>query len=290
MSVFFAHMPWANDNPIMRKLFALIGIAGVPIFLFISGYLNYGKDLRIKKKLRTIGLPVLIFGSLSYLFSTLVFGVNVKFNFFIDWVLYIIGSRSIYYFVSILFCCFILSKIANIWLLILLSVLSITLGHDWIPHNDVFTRYLNPFNFILYFELGTVARKYNWKLNNITHSIVFGLVLCIVSWFLFDKSTPTYFSVYCIIFFIGSFLLCDGLLHFFKSNHLVYIGHISFVIYLIHIPFAGFINARLQNYCVWEYLKVFVAFVIVVSLVRIIDYLTNKFERLRRFRPLLGYR
>ena len=121
MSVFFAHMPWTNDNPTMRKLFALIGIAGVPIFFFISGYLNYGKDLLIKKKFRTIVLPVLIFGSLSYLFSTLIFGVNIKFNYFIDWALYIVGSGSIYYFVTILFCCFVLSKFVNVWLLILLS-------------------------------------------------------------------------------------------------------------------------------------------------------------------------
>lgn len=289
ISVFFAHMPWTNDNPVMRKLFALIGIAGVPIFLFISGYLNYGKDLSIKKKIRTIALPVLIFGSLSYLISTLALGVNIKFNFFIDWLLYLVGSKSIYYFISILFCCFVLSRFVNTWVLISLSILSISFGHDLIPHNEVFTRYLNPFNFILYYELGFIARKYNWQINNITLSIGSGLVLCFASWFLFGKSMPTYFSAYCIIFSIGCFLIFDSILHLLDSNFLVYVGQISFVIYLTHISIAGYINARLQSF--WgEHLKIVVAFTIVLSIVWFFDYMTSKIELLRRYRPILGYR
>lgn len=290
LSVFFAHMPCNDTYPVMSKLYALIGIAGVPFFLFLSGYLNYGKSFNITKKVRTIMIPVIVLGGLSFLLSVFALGVTLRYGFVVDMILYLLGSRSIFYFVTILLFCFIASYFCNTWILIGLSILSITIGHDYIPHNDVFTRYLNPFNFIIYFELGYVARQYNLKICNPWIAILTGIALSVASWFLFSDTRPSYFSIYCLLFFIGAFLIIDGILHITMSGFGVYVGKISFVIYLTHISFASYINSQLQTYSWGCYIKVIIAFSVVLILVYFLDTITQQNTFLQSLRSFIGFR
>lgn len=52
-TVFFAHMPWHDPNSIMYTVYQYMGIIGVPIFLYLSGYLaaGGGKDIHTTGKI-----------------------------------------------------------------------------------------------------------------------------------------------------------------------------------------------------------------------------------------------
>lgn len=287
-TVFFAHMPWNGEDPFMRKFYAMVGIAGVPIFLFLSGYLNYGKSFKWKYRGKKLIIPVLIWGSVAFIFGkTLNSDIKSLDRFIIDWILYLIGSRSVYYFVTVLFCCMFFSNYFNRWILMTLSIISIYLSYDIIPHNDIFTRYLNPFNFLIYYQLGLIAREYDWKFLNFFYEITIGISLCIATWFCM-VGVPSYFSLYCIINAVGTFLIIDGLVHVASCRFVIYIGKISFVIYLMHISIASFFNARLHNNL--EFVKVLFAFLCVICIVYILDNITNKVNRLKKFRSSIGFK
>lgn len=287
-TVFFAYMPWLDNNLVMIKLFSLIGITGVPIFLFLSGYLSYGKQPKWKSKFNRLFIPVLFWGTISFIFSKIIkHEIFLSEKFIIDWMLYLLGSRSIYYFITVLICCIILFNNFNKWVLIIISFISIICGDTFIFHNEYFTRYLNPFNFLFYFQIGSLVREYEFQFDNALIEFSLGLCFCLSSWFLFDQ-TPSYFSIYCITNAVGAFLLLDSLLHFISYRILIYLGKISFVIYLMHISLASYLNSRLQGE--FQYLKVFFAFAIVSLFVFTLDIITRNISCLKRYRSILGFR
>lgn len=67
--VCFAHMPWRGLNEGMHKIFALLGIIGVPVFMFLSGYLDFGSKTPLPKRLKTLFMPVLIWASATFFVS-----------------------------------------------------------------------------------------------------------------------------------------------------------------------------------------------------------------------------
>ena len=302
--VCFAHMPWRGQNEGMHKIFALLGIIGVPVFMFLSGYLDFGSKTPLPKRFKTLFMPVLIWASATF-FVSCVFCwkqrlANVAhidnygeflgggISLIIRWICYCAGSRSVYYFVTVLALCMILSRYINKWMLVVLSICSIALSWDYLPHNDIFTRYLNPFNFLLYFQLGRLAREYEWVPLSPRWALPIGILICVVCGILWHTNEPSYFSLWCIPFSVGAFMVVDSLLQLFLWQGLVYIGKLSFVIYLSHIQIVGAINARMSGY--WEYFKVPIAFSVALFFVWILYKFVNHIVKHDSIKVYLGFR
>lgn len=71
-TVFYAHMPWAGNNPAMHKLYCLIGITGVPTFLFLSGYLGLGSTSPLSSRMKKLCIPLIIWASITFVVSCLI--------------------------------------------------------------------------------------------------------------------------------------------------------------------------------------------------------------------------
>lgn len=288
-TVFFAHMPWAGNNSVMHKTYCLLGIIGVPSFLFLSGYLSAGSKSSLPNRIKKLCIPLFIWASLTFVVSCFISkeiggGILLLIN-YIRWTL---GSGSIYYFVPLLLVCMALSKYVNSYLLIILSIISITLSWDFIPHNRILTRYLNPFNFILYFELGKIAREQKWQINNKMISAIGSLSILIIVGVLWPSFEPCYFSILCIPFVIAAFMFIDTILRLFSLRFMIPIGKYSFVIYLCHILIAGVINGRLHGWM--EYIKVPVAFIITCIFVFALKLSIDKVFSNEKVSVWLGYR
>lgn len=289
-SVFFAHMPWSIENPIMHKIYCLIGICGVPIFLFVSGFLFVRSHTSLYKKVVKLCVPLLIWSTLSFAVSCFL-NKNVMYGSFplaFNYLRWILGSGSVYYFVPLLLICMLLSQYFNKYLLMFVSCVSIALSWDYVPHNEIFTRYLNPFNFIIYFELGKLVREKGWKTNNNFAVAICSLIVLVTIGFLWDSLDPCYFSICCIPFVIAAFLLVNSSIAMFPVKQLIPIGKYSFVIYLSHIHIAGLINSRMHGWL--EFFKVPLAFVVVCFLVVLLHIFLNKTDRDKRFLSWFGFR
>lgn len=69
-TIFFAHMPWAGNNPVMHKIFCLLGIIGVPSFLFLSGYLSADSKSSLLIKIKRLCVPLLIWATITFVMSS----------------------------------------------------------------------------------------------------------------------------------------------------------------------------------------------------------------------------
>lgn len=182
----------------------------------------------------------------------------------------------------------VLSKYCNNYLLIVLSIISIALSWSYIPHNEIITRYLNPFNFVLYFELGKIAREKNMQIkNNIATALGSLLVLTMIGIF-WPSSEPSYFSILCIPFVIAVFIFMDSCLRLFPLRFFVPVGKYSFVIYLCHIQLAGIVNGRLHGWL--ELVKVPIAFMITCVFVISIKIVLERINKDGKCLEWLGYR
>lgn len=290
-TVFFAHMPWSDSESVMYIVFNYIGIMGVPIFLYLSGYLDYGSKRTIFYKIKWIFFPLLVYGSLTYCISLLIHYKDLSSSFYllvINYLKWIFGCGSIYYFVPVLIVCTILGRYINNYVLIVLSAVSIYLSLDYIPHNDIITRYLNPFNFLIYYSLGRISRKTRKSQIDICKKNVIGaisvFVVSIVTW----DSTPTYFDLHCVFFSMSAYIILMGFLGSLSDlSFLVYIGKLSFVIYLIHIQIAGFLNTRMGGV---EYIKIPVAFFVTVCFVAMLNYLISHNSKTYSYMRFLGFK
>lgn len=275
-TVFFAHMPWHDPNSIMYTVYQYMGIIGVPIFLYLSGYLAAGGAKTFIQQVKYIVVPTLIYGSLTFVISFVITDKphTPSMTILGDYIRWIVGSGSIYYFITVLLFCHASSKIINDWILVAISILSIFLSWNYLPHNEIFTRYLNPFNFIIYYSLGRIARKYDF--NPIGKYYIACSIIALISIIVLWKDNHTYFNLYCIPFSAASFILLYNIVYFYNNAFLIKIGKISFVIYLIHIQIAGIINSLFTKFRL-EHIKVFVAFFTVCAIVFILQKIINAF-------------
>lgn len=179
LSVVSAHVAYdtveIRTRQIAINLLSIFGTVGVILFLLLSGYLFISKDERAavfwKKKLIRL-VPVWVFCStLVYLRCfqlynvknwTLWYNENIKMFSFEEYLRFILGCNSLYYFMPILFCCFFVFRIVrknDLMLVLTTAVLLIMLlfrvGSEWFP-----SRYLNPFGWLGYFGIGCCYRKF----------------------------------------------------------------------------------------------------------------------------------
>ena len=288
-TVFFAHMPGhaIGDSSWMVKSFNVIGMIGVPLFMLLSGFFYKGRQSSILKSIKRLFVPLIIWGTVCYILHIIKTPTETP---FVDWAKFVGGSKSIFYFVPMLFCCMLLSRWINNWLLLIIGLISQTLTSytDIFPYNDVWTLMLNPLNFIPYFVLGRLFRQYQ-VLNYYCRwwSVISAFILAAFLSF----TEPQYHYPYTFIFTISSFFFIYYAFSLFISNNLISIGKISFVLYLSHIQIAGAIQALFTP--LWgtyiEPLKVLVAFLLASVFCFAIKYVLNKLS-LEVIEEYLGYR
>lgn len=288
-TVFFAHMPYSGVNESINYIFNLLGIIGVPTFMTISGFLDYGSKFKLFKIIQNLFIPLIVLGGSMYVLSH----YNSQLNFSelcIDLVRWLYGCGSWLYFVPVLFWCKIISRPKNCiyqYVLIITSVLSIVLtSHHMIIYNDFFTPYTNPFNFLIYFQIGRLIRKY--KLNILDNRFIFGALIIMILTLIYWKDLPSYFSIFAIPFSLAVYVILYKIASIMRKGESV--GRLSYVIYLIHLVPVSIINRYGLKYigAEFDFFKVPIAFAIILLVAWLgkvcLKQLNNKLL------PYFGYR
>lgn len=297
-TIFFAHMPVSQLTLDMGegynwlvRLYDFLGIAGVPTFFFLSGYLY--KKSSLLRRAQFLFIPLIILGSVTFTIHCLNHHLPLDFGSLFLW---LIGSNCYLYFVPVLFWITLLYHICpKDWLWVGLGIASVLLSHyKLIPYTPTITVYMNPLNFIIYFAVGHLVRQHN--LWNLIHNpvLLIGSILILSGSYIARVFTPVSYFHFWAIFVSFSFIVLFVYLTNFMTKirpGLIAWGECTYVIYLIHMPIAGAINTILTPFLSgpFEFLKVVIAFLVVSGVV----LLGRKTLDFIKFKPLsvsLGYR
>lgn len=296
LSIFFAHMPILESNVNyfwLERAFSLLGMFGVPVFFFLSGFLF--KKGNVIYRTKWLLIPLVIWGTLTYSFHCIPSAVDFNIKGLLLW---ICGSNCYLYFVSVLISIILLFNVSYypiFWFLV--GVLSVFLtDYHYIPYTQDWTPYLNPFNFISYFSFGILSRNFDcvWKLicNRV---LVIPLIIILVVFYTYTPvckefwyfNLPSFFL--CIVFIV---LSCNIIINLSdQSCKVIAIGKISFVIYLSHMQIATTLNKFLPRIFsgYLEPVKVIVAFIIATICVIILDRVI-RMMKIDKIRPYIGFR
>lgn len=289
------------SNPILSKIGALLGTIGVPIFFICSGYFFKRIDkASLKKKCNSIILPWIIWGSFSYSLSVYLSSGGLSFY---EWFLYLIGHGTWLYYVPvylliILFYSILPARLGGIDIVVIFTSLSSNIlsyigvfdfAHDYI------TLYQNPLNFILFFAVGRLVRRYNNS--SIIRVKVFMLILImiiamlLVYCFIIVDLKAVYTNPYSILFELLSIIIISVFLSQFKFRHLLqYLGKNSYIIYFLHMQVGiGIVNALFLALNIKQDILIFVMKPMsVVLLTMMIAFILTKFIDLLKLSIIKG--
>lgn len=279
-SIVFAHVGAITNNSILNKIFTFIlssiGTVGVGVFFLISGYLY----LKTKKaflqfcqsRIKIIIIPWIFCGTLDFLYIAFRKGGLNFYNWFIS-----ITVHSHLYYLTILIIFYLLfwkfkNNLAFLLSFTVLSVISITLtGLNLIPIYP----YINPFNWAIYFIIGLLMKRYSLLEKTVMLCkkwilVIAGTYLIILNLYLINGISVTYWKYAAIIaelvaitFVFGTSCYC---LYLKKVKWIVYLGKMSFSIYLLHMPFAGIFTNLCNKFNLW-YLSLLIPFIVIISTV-----------------------
>lgn len=243
-TIFFAHLPYNGEIVAINYLFNYLGIVGVPAFLMLSGFFEYTSRSSWKSRSAGLFIPLLIWGTIGYI-PNLIFGNQSFADSIIGYLKWIYGCGSWLYFVPVLFWCRLIASSGRAWIDIILmcvSVASIMMSSlGLIGYNEYFTPYTNPFNFLIYFQIGLYVRKLdlNYRTKYLGWISVLILGVVVLCW----KTVPSYFSIWCIPFSLSAIILLYHFSRVIKVGETV--GRMSYVIYLAHMVPMGIIARRI---------------------------------------------
>ena len=299
--IFFAHMPVDLKNgfigyDILDYFFQLAGMSGVPIFLFLSGYL-YKQRFSYRSKVKSLVIPLLVWGSIVWTSLYLIDYISIRSRFvFEDYITWIFGCGSYMYFVWILLLNMIICRYFPLTLITILSFISIILTElNVIPYNEYFTKYLNPLNFSVYFIIGIIFRKMSFlekkDFSNIAVVILLLLLIVLIGLNIYVNNRFTYFNIISALISIITIIIASRYILCFDSKVLIRLGHYSFIIYLIHMPLANKLNSifKVVNFWPIEFIKIILAITITFFIVLLCDKILTVF-RWTKLKSALGFR
>lgn len=279
-----------SGNDFMPYLFNIMGLVGVPIFLMLAGYFEYCSKTSLSKKVNRTLIPLMIWGTLTFLLHIFKTQEEAHLK---DYLMWIYGCGSWLYFVPVLLWCQIMLRLLDKdWIWILVGFVSTSLSvFDIIPYNFVFTPYVNPFNFIIYFCAGRLIRKYHFIDFISDKPLVWTAVSILVMTLFLIITEPLYWTPWTWVFSVALFCFLYLLFNKCTPNWLIQIGMMSYVIYLCHMQIAGFIHFSFSF--LWgtplEIVKVFVAFAMVCLFCYFLKFVLKRFGFVKLIN-LLGFR
>ncbi len=252
ISVAYAHS-LSFSNEILQRIAATIGIIGVPIFLFCSGFYHKHLPWRIfTEKLTTgIALPWLIWGTLAFGLSHLLGAVDFRLSSFLA---FIVGHGTWLYYIPVYLLIRILFNIGN-WgnnFVFLLTMIVVTLASVMVSFTpprylavvgEYLTPWQNPLNWVGYFSLGILFKKYDLlftikRLNKGWHFVVFTIFALSVLGLIYTDLKVNYWNPFGVIMNFAIIALIPFLTGLHKSGMMVILGRYSYLIYLLHMQIA----------------------------------------------------
>ena len=286
----------SNISVLIKNFLTVYSLIGVPGFFLISGYLFVGKKYSLNdfftKKIKNIIMPWIFCGLLIY-FITNFPSYNFKKGF-----LFVIGYNSYLYYLTNLIFFFILFFVVkdNLILLLLSIILNIiSLYFFQKGYQYVLSESLNPFNFIGYFAVGGILKKFNIlnkiKLTSLLWKfviILFGLIFFVIG---YVTKMTSYYSIYSFAFSILIVLGLYTFSSFIKFNFFGKIGNNSFSIYLLHMPVVSFFKKIITrlNSSMYILIPFFVIFLFFLFF-ELLDKIENKIPFLKKIKILIGMR
>ncbi|MDF2540687.1 MAG: hypothetical protein K0S47_405 [Herbinix sp.] len=295
ISIVAAHVALINDtyNNIeftISYLLHSIGAVGVGVFFLLSGYLYYSTKKTflkfIKGKVTSLLIPWIFCGTLLFFYVALRKGGLTLSQWFTTLTVY-----SHLYYLSILTIFYLvfwkLRKHTSLLLVLMfLSVLSIYYtGLDQISLYP----YINPFNWAVYFILGFLIRQ-----KNSLHYIV---SYCRERLFLFTYLYGAIFLYYLnhgiyitywkyaafpveILAMAVVFGTASAIVESPHREMFVYLGQVSFPVYLLHTPFAGIITNICNRYDLWL-ITLFRPVLVIISTIAVINLIRHNSKRFK---------
>lgn len=297
---------------ILSEIMNEIGAVGVGVFFVISGYLFYFWQLNnvsfksfIIKKIKYILVPWVVSATLVYFYVAVRKGGSLK-----EFILLLVGYESSYWYLSILFVLYIVFYILTrakhktfcVVGMICMSIVSVCMRVVGIIPADAIGVYLNVFNWSAFFAVGVIIQSKSIKFLNSILCCVSICIICILSLALCERYFGQKFS-YFAHYYIGVELIIVLAVYSVSellarkdtivSKILIYVGRISFSLYLYHqLIWAGFIVNITNRYDKWYLimLRPFVVGGLVVIELKIGDCLARKINKRELYGTLTGMR
>lgn len=307
ISIVSAHVGTVNqDTYACNKIFGLLldsfGAIGVGVFFMISGYLFYGTRKTLiqflKGKVKTILIPWLFCGTLLFFYITLrKGGLDLK-----TWISMLTVHSHLYYLTVLMIFYLIFFRCRNNvgfqLFLVCASIVSITLTGMGVL--SVYP-YSNPMNWAIYFLFGLLIGHYHLlgRLALLCRKycpVSFFLYLFILFFYLTNGKPISYWKYAAIPAEIIAIALVLGssfiLVRCKLSIGLIFLGKLSFSVYLLHAPFAGIITNLFNRYELWylTLLRPFVVIGITIIGIQLVRYVSKKIGVNRIVETLIGYR
>lgn len=303
-SVLTAHINVVNNDNAISSIvtgwYNLFGIVGVVTFFIVGGYLYKGEQANQRKywhkKIVNIVIPWVIAGTISYIFHVVKANDLSLFG-YLKWVL---GSGTIYYFLTnyllfiyifkyiykserLLFTCVLLTFIQSV-----LNTFKIYLSYG------VITWYLNIFNWIGFFALGIIIKKYNIfdYLLSCKNMLIYLLITSFAVFiFMYLNNISGYFNIISLIYELINVTLVFIISNKLANNKLlIHIGKISFCIYLYHIQIVQNICWKLQTNIITIMINPILGLIIMVLFIYIGQLILNKVKFKEQIYTLVGLR
>lgn len=272
LCVVAAHMTFPQQFLSIDIVKVSLSQIGVFSFFITSGYFysrskGDSKNFWIKK-LKTLFVPWLLFSSLVFMVSVILFDKELS---VLSFLLHFTGLSSIYWYMSVLVICQFLFKFiysvknnAIFLILFIISIVSVILTVVGVIPSEKFTYNINIFNWLGIFSIGIYIRRKN-LIESFIGIVPTAVSLVGIAFSLFiavsiNKPIWCYTSSTSLLIEIFGFILVLNISYYLSSSRLlVDIGKKSFFIYLTHVQIVGVINTRLPYDTAFLVLRPFIA-------------------------------
>lgn len=261
----------------------ILGVIGVPIFFILSGFLFKRSDKTScsqfwRKKSQSIMIPWLICGIVTFLFSVLL-GAEISVINVVKWIL---GVHTWYYYLPMLFACYLLFSIfhSTAWLFVSVGIscisLTITQLRIWKMPFPI-TDYLNVLNWMGFFAIGIIFRRFYREGIISRFQVILSAILFLVTGvlYVFLPIEKTYWNTYLVVFALCAFFFIYCISYVLSDIRVLRdIGKKSYFIYLIHMQIAGIICTKFPlplSSDIQTIIKPIIAWVVVYGLVLVLE-------------------
>lgn len=265
----------------VTSVLSAFGCVGVAVFFVLGGFLYHrepGDTGRFwRKKFHGLILPWLVCSLITYIIKI----ITTQQIGLLDYCKWVLGYGTWYYYstVYVVFLAlfrFLKKHDACLYAAIgvnAISLIAATVSKQYLA-TPYLSTYLNVFNWIGFFALGVLIRKYRLdrKLLRSIWPLVLSAVLCaaaLILMFALDKWG--YFSILGMVFELSFAVvllyIAKAICRFKWAHHIADIGKYTYCIYLLHMPIVQPICARLPGTWALDLVKPLLGFAIMVCLI-----------------------